>query len=156
MMIRGRPCAVFLVADPEKLSGDAAVNFRILQSLDADVHALSDDEMDGLADRLRECDVVVDAVGGTGISGALRGAMAAAAEGINAAGRAVVALDIPTGLDCDTGRAEGACVKASRTVTMACRKKCFDVAGAAEYTGEVIVVDIGIPAERVARRAGVI
>lgn len=156
MMICGRTCAVFLAADPEKLSGDAAVNFRILQSLDADVRVLFEDELNGLAERLREFDVVVDAVGGTGIRGALRGAMAAATEGINAAGRPVVAIDIPTGLDCDTGRAEGTCVKATRTVTMACRKKGFDADGAAAYTGEVIVADIGIPVERVARRAGVI
>ena len=100
-----------------------------------------------LADQLRPFDVVVDAVGGTGVRGALRGAMAAAVEAINAAGRPTVAIDIPTGLDCDTGTALGPAVRAELTVTFVARKKGFDGTGAADYTGRVVVADIGIPPE---------
>jgi hydroxyethylthiazole kinase-like uncharacterized protein yjeF len=103
--------------------------------------------MDSLAEVLRGFDLVVDAVGGTGIQGPLRGSQAAAVEQINASGVPVVALDIPTGLDCDTGAAAGPVVRAKLTVTFAARKKGFDAPGAARYTGQVLVADIGVPVE---------
>jgi len=98
---------------------------------------------------MAEFDIIVDAVGGTGIRGSLSGDPAAAVEQINAAGRPVVAVDIPTGLDCDTGEAEGPAVRADLTVTFVAAKKGFDAPQAGGYTGRVIVADIGIPAELV-------
>jgi NAD(P)H-hydrate epimerase len=77
--------------------------------------------------------------------------MAAAVEAVNASGRAVVAIDIPTGLDCDSGTAAGAAVRAALTVTFVARKKGFDAPGAEQYTGRVVVADIGIPADIVER-----
>ena len=62
-------------------------------------------------------------------------------------------MDVPSGLDCDTGQAEGPAVRAKLTVTMVARKKGFDVPASAEFTGEVRVVDIGIPADVVERMA---
>ncbi|KKL90641.1 hypothetical protein LCGC14_1902640 [marine sediment metagenome] len=88
----------------------------------------------------------MDAVGGTGIRGALRGDLAVAVEQINAAAPPVVAVDIPTGLDCDTGQAPGPAVCADLTVTFVARKTGFDAPGAAKYTGRIIVADIGVPA----------
>ena len=76
-----------------------------------------------------------------------------AGSGNNGGDGFVIAIDIPTGLDCDSGRAEGPVVRADLTVTMMGRKKGFDVPGAEIYTGEVRVVDIGIPFEHVARIA---
>ena len=108
-----------------------------------------------LGQALQSFDVVIDAVGGTGISGPLRADLAAVVEQINAVGKPVVAVDIPTGLDCDTGEAPGPCVRAAMTVTMLARKAGFDAPGAQAYTGDVQVVDIGIPAEQVAGIAGV-
>jgi len=92
-------------------------------------------------------DLIVDAVGGTGITGPLRGALAEAVERINAAGVPVAAVDIPTGLDCDTGAAPGPTVKAQLTVTFHARKTGFDAPGASQYTGKVVVADIGIPVD---------
>ncbi len=68
-------------------------------------------------------------------------------EQVNLSGRAVLAVDIPTGLDCDTGEAPGPTVRAAVTVTMVARKKGFDAPGAKDYTGEVLVADIGVPAD---------
>jgi NAD(P)H-hydrate epimerase len=96
---------------------------------------------------------VVDGVGGTGIEGALRGGLARAVEAINAADRPVLAVDIPTGLDCDTGEAPGPVVRAAVTVTFLARKTGFDNPAAAEFTGRVHVADIGIPPEIVRRIA---
>ena len=70
-------------------------------------------------------------------------------EGANATGVPILAIDIPTGLDCDTGEAAGPVIRAVRTITFVARKVGFDVPGAAQYTGEVIVADIGIPVQDV-------
>jgi len=150
LAMRGARTETFLVSPAEKLSGDAAVNYRALASLRHTIHAVPEAELDSLADRLSGFAVVVDAVGGTGIRGALRGGAAVAVQQVNAArqaGAKVVAVDIPTGLDCDTGRAEGPSVRADLTITFVARKKGFDRPGAGEYTGQVIVADIGVPAD---------
>jgi hydroxyethylthiazole kinase-like uncharacterized protein yjeF len=153
LALRGAAVTTFLLAAPERLTPDAAVNLEILRKLGHDVRRTAGQALADLAAALGEFDVVVDAVGGSGIRGALRGEVATAVEQINAAGRPVVAIDIPTGLDCDTGEAPGATVRARLTVTFLARKKGFDAPGAEAYTGEVRVADIGVPAERVARIA---
>lgn len=151
--IRGARVATFLVAPAEKITGDARVNLDVLRALAGEITPVTGDELNRLGETLAAFDLVVDAVGGTGIQGALRGAAATAVEQINAAGRPVLAVDIPTGLDCDTGAAAGPVVRATMTVTFLARKTGFDAPGAAEFTGEVRVLDIGVPAERIARMA---
>ena len=147
LAMRGAKVTTFLVCPADKLTPDPAANLAVLRKLNHDIRPMAPEDLGGLAEQLRRFDLVVDAVGGTGIRGALRGEMAAAVEGINAAARPVVAIDIPTGLDCDSGRAAGPAVRAAMTVTFVARKKGFDVPGAEQYTGRVIVTDIGIPAE---------
>jgi NAD(P)H-hydrate epimerase len=143
---------VYLVADEQKLTGDARINWDAARAVGVSTKVLGDD-ISAVSRALLEADFVVDAVGGTGIRGALRGTPAEVAREINAAGRPVLAVDIPTGLDCDSGRAEGPAVRAVRTVTFLARKQGFDVPDAQEYTGEVYVAHIGIPLADVARRA---
>lgn len=143
--LRGAGVAVFVVGELAGMTGDAAANFAILGKLKMDIRACPAAALADLAEELRAFDLVVDALGGTGISGPLRGDLATAVEQINAAGRDVVAVDIPTGVDCDTGKAEGPAVRAALTVTMVARKKGFDAPGADRYTGQVVVVDIGVP-----------
>ena len=142
--IRGAAVIVFLIGEREKMTGDAPVNFAILEKLGFDIRPCDTDALAALAEELNACDLVVDAVGGTGITGPLRGDAAAAVAQINSAGRPVVAVDIPTGLDCDTGAAHDPTVKADLTVTFVARKTGFDAPGAAEFTGDVVVADIGI------------
>lgn len=156
LAMREATVTVFLLSPAQKLVGDAETNYRIAERLGLDIReVVGSDALGGLSKELAPFDVVVDAVGGTGIRGALRGDVASAVEQINAAGLPVVAVDIPTGLDCDTGAAEGPAVRAKMTATMIARKKGFDAPGSAEFTGKVRVVDIGIPADVVARMAGV-
>ncbi len=143
--LRGANVAVFVVGDVAKMTPDAATNFAILKPLKIDVHPCSGEELSSLAKQLRDFDLIVDALGGTGITGPLRGDLAAAVGQTNATGRPVVAVDIPTGLDCDTGEAHGLTVKAALTVTFVARKIGFDAPGASDYTGKVIVADIGVP-----------
>ena len=147
--MRGAKVVTFLVAPREKIAGDAAVNLNVIRKLAHDIRSVSPADLEDLSRPLRGFDQLIDAVGGTGIRGALRGPPAEAVRQINAAGRPVVAVDIPTGLDCDTGEAAGPAVRAAMTVTFVARKKGFDAPNAPDYTGRVRVVDIGIPADLV-------
>lgn len=149
--LRGFEVETFLVVPPDKITGDALVNLNAIKSLGHDICSVNPDELSRLGQSLSQFDLVVDAVGGTGIRGALRGDIATAVEQINAAGRPVLAVDIPTGLDCDTGQAEGPVVRAAMTVTFVARKKGFDCPESSDFTGLVRVADIGIPPEVVAK-----
>jgi len=149
LAMRGFRVVTFIICPAEKISGDAEVNLRAITALQHDIRFLSSEQLGGLSESLAEFDAVVDAIGGTGIRGPLRGGAAVAVEQINAAGRSVVAVDIPTGLDCDTGRADGPVVRADLTVTFVAPKRGFELGGAREYTGAVVVVDIGIPPDLV-------
>jgi len=143
--LRGATVTVFVVGKPENMSGSAATNFAILGKIDVETDLTKGRALASLAGRLRAFDLIVDAVGGTGISGPLRGDAAIAVRQINAADGHVVAVDIPTGLDCETGTAHDPTVRAELTVTFVARKIGFDAPGAAEYTGKVVVADIGVP-----------
>jgi hydroxyethylthiazole kinase-like uncharacterized protein yjeF len=147
LSLRGVRVVVFMIAPAEKLTGDAATNHAISAKLGLDLRFVGAADLAGLAGQLRGFDAIVDAIGGTGIRGPLRGEQAEAVEQINAAARPVVAVDIPTGLDCDTGLAAGPTVRAAITVTFVARKKGFDNPASAEFTGEVRVADIGIPGD---------
>jgi len=142
---RGREGVVFLVGDPARMPPDAAVHYAILPHVGVAVRRCGGEALASLAGQLADFGLVVDALGGTGIRGALRGDLAAAVEQINAAGRPVVAVDIPTGLDCDSGAADGPAVRADMTVTFVARKRGFDAPASADYTGKVVVADIGVP-----------
>jgi len=158
LQMRGASVVTFLTAPAEKLTADAGVNLRAIRNLGHEIRDSSAASASELAGELENFDVIIDAVGGTGIRGSLKGQSGLAVEAINlAAGSApsgrekmVVAIDIPTGLDCDIGRAEGPCVRADLTVTMLARKKGFDAPQSLDFTGEVRIVDIGVPCEYVA------
>jgi NAD(P)H-hydrate epimerase len=144
LRVRSAAMRVWLVGAREKVSGAAATNLRLLEALGVEIESAGSAD-EALLAELRGCSVLVDALGGTGIRGALRGDLAETVERVNRADRPIVAIDIPTGLDCDTGAAEGPAIRATRTVTFVARKAGFDADGAAEYTGEVTVADIGAP-----------
>lgn len=92
------------------------------------------------------CDIVVDALYGTGFHGALRPSGLRAADMMNRAAGQVCALDLPSGLNADTGEAAQGAVRADWTVTFHARKQGQDAPGAEAYCGEIEVADIGINA----------
>lgn len=89
--------------------------------------------------------LLVDALYGTGLAGPLREPGLGLVQALDGAGLPVVAVDIPSGLDCDTGRPLGAAVHAVRTVSFVAEKLGFAAPGAREWTGQVEVVSIGCP-----------
>jgi NAD(P)H-hydrate epimerase len=98
-----------------------------------------------LVERLRDANWIVDALFGTGLSGPLRAPFDAVVRAINAAPGRKLAVDIPSGLDGDTGVPLGETVRADHTVTFVAQKAGFATPGADEWLGNVQVVPIGIP-----------
>jgi NAD(P)H-hydrate epimerase len=98
-----------------------------------------------------DCDLIVDGIFGTGLDRPVRGAAADLIDRINQSTRPVLAIDVPSGLDCDTGRPLGSAVRAARTVTFVGRKPAMTDPQARAYVGEVSVAGIGAPVELLAR-----
>jgi len=124
--------------DAEALQGPAADEARALRALGVPIAAEPD---------LAGAQVVLDALLGTGISRPAEGRTAEWIEAINASGRRVVSVDVPSGLDADTGAALGACVRAGVTVTLGLPKPGLLAGDGPALAGEVWLADIGVPFE---------
>lgn len=147
---RGGVPVVFALADPETFKGDAAVNYDIVRKLPIPVHTLkSNDDFELADEHLAESWIVVDALFGTGLQREVGGLFAEAIERINRFEGPTIAVDIPSGLNSDSGQPLGACVKADLTVTFGLAKPGQFAFPGAGYAGEVEVVDIGIPPDAV-------
>lgn len=133
-------------ADPTRLAPDAAVQHRIVASAGIEPH-----DRPGPVDRaelerwLSAADWVVDGLLGTGLSRPVEGPLRQVIEALNAAGKPVLALDLPSGLDADTGQPLGLAVRATATVSFVAPKVGFAAPGASDWTGPVRVVPIGVP-----------
>ena len=102
--------------------------------------------VDAQAVDIRSTDLVVDALLGTGFTGEVRAPLAELIERVNAAEKvAVHAIDVPSGLDCDTGVPSNATIVADVTITFVAEKVGFRREEASRYIGRVYVADIGAP-----------
>jgi NAD(P)H-hydrate epimerase len=137
---------VLLLARPEELTGDAAVNYRVLTHSPVLIEVLSESPSDAeLRRELASADWVVDALFGSGLQGTVRPPFDRVIGAINASMARVLAVDIPSGLDSDTGRPLGVAVRAHHTATIAAPKKGFAEPGAGAWLGCVHVIDMGMP-----------
>ncbi len=145
----GVEVTVFILAPPADYKGDAKLNLDILGSLGVDVRpATGDDgELEDDTMMLTEmADVVVDAVFGTGFAGAAKGPAAAVIQLINEAPGEVVSVDISSGVGADSGAVHGPAVLADLTVALHAAKIGHFVTPGGAFSGEVVIVPIGIPA----------
>jgi NAD(P)H-hydrate epimerase len=138
---------IVLTVPAEQLSGDAARHLHIVRQTQISIVQATNAELTGewLSDRLRDADWVVDALFGTGLSGPLRPPFDAVVKSINAALGCKLAVDIPSGLDGDSGQPLGETVRADHTVTFVACKAGFAKPAAAAWLGTVHVVPIGLP-----------
>lgn len=145
---------VALATPADRPAGDAAVNLRILERMALRLIPPEPAErLEEVRTAAAEADVIVDALLGTGSHGPPRGVAAELVRLANAATRARrVAIDLPSGLDGDTGVAHEPCFRAHATVTMVAPKVGFGSPAARPYVGRVVVVDIGVPRELVPGR----
>lgn len=146
---RGHDVRLLLASTPRDYRGDAATNQRVVERAGQRLECLDNAEPEQWERLLSGADWIVDALLGTGATGPARGSIAAAIDAINdtrAQGTArVFAVDLPSGLDCDSGVPHGPCVRADVTGTFVARKIGFDHPGAEAFTGTVHVLDIGVP-----------
>ncbi len=143
----GMRAEVALLKPPAGLTGDAAANLRLLEATPGAVLHAVHDRPEALASLADHAALLVDALLGTGFKGGLSGAFRTAIQAINAAGKPVLALDLPSGLDGDSGRVEEEAVLATRTVTFAAVKIGLDIADGPRHAGELWLGDIGAPNE---------
>ena len=144
--LQGVAATVLVFCQPGELTGDAAINFRVLEAARLPIVVMgAAPDVAELDRQLAAADWIVDALLGTGTRGAIREPYLSAIAAINRAGRKVLAVDLPSGMDCDTGQPLRACVRADHTATFVARKVGFDAPGAERLTGEVHVIDIGVP-----------
>jgi len=146
---RGIQVAVVVCGDRNKIKGDAKINLDILERMGRPVELLDPSGRDIAGEVERLCNgagIIVDSLFGTGLRGQLSDEYKRLIESINACNSPVLAVDIPSGLDCDAGEPLGAVIRAAWTVTFVAVKKGFVSANAAQYTGEIFVASIGIAA----------
>ena len=125
---------------------DAGINLAIVRNMG--LHPIVADSEAGrtsAAGLAKQADLIVDALLGTGLSGEVREPHRSLIRLINAHDKPVLSVDIPSGIDANTGRVLRAAVRAARTGTFVLRKNGFDLAEGPAHVGEVTVVDIGVP-----------
>ena len=141
------PVRVLLFAKPQTLTGEAAVNYRILAATKIPMQVIDDAPLNeaDLDAELAGGEWIVDALFGTGLTGSVRAPFDRIIAAINRSPARVFAVDIPSGLDCDTGAPLGETVQAEHTATFVALKKGFLTPDAGRWLGKVHVIDIGAP-----------
>ena len=139
-----RPLAV-LVGDASRLRGDAQANWVLLSKLGVETLEVSPEHAASIGEHLEDATLVVDGLFGTGLDRAITGGYADAIAAMDRAAAPLVALDLPSGLDADTGAIFGIAPHAALTVTFAGHKRGLHQFPGVEHAGEVRVADIGIP-----------
>lgn len=144
---RGVAVSVFIIGEPHGLRGDAGTHLDMLRRAGVDPEVVPTAESArAVGARLAGYDLLIDALLGTGLKAEVSGVFQLIIAAMNAAGKPIVSVDIPSGLSADTGMLLGEHVRASLTVTMALPKRGLLLYPAAEHVGRLVVVDIGFPA----------
>ncbi len=154
--LRDVATTVLLFCQPAELTGDAATNYRVLEAARQSLIVIGASPNVAELDRqLAAADWIVDALLGTGARGEPRSPLDAVIDQLNASPAPKVAVDLPSGLDCDTGEAAAHTIRAAHTCTFIAPKTGFQAPGADRYTGQVHVLDIGAPRQLVEEVLGV-
>jgi NAD(P)H-hydrate epimerase len=143
---RGFDVSIGLCTDPAGYKGDALVNWQIVQAMALPCFSASPDTI-----LQSSAHLIIDAIFGTGLSQPPRPPFDQIAQAVNDSARPVLAVDLPSGLDCDTGQPLGPCIRAIQTVTFVAEKAGFVQEQARMYLGQVTVTDIGCPRELIER-----
>ena len=158
----GARVAIACCAEPSRIRGDALTNLAIVERMALPMRTATGASMAAAFDEcVRMCgaqgpDLILDALFGTGLARAIDddfGTLVARIADLRARGAKVLAVDIPSGLDADTGQPLGPTVRADVTVTFGAWKTGFMARGAPAFTGRIEVGDLGVPRELTARLA---
>ena len=138
---------VLVLASKNSIKGDALINLNIIRQLDIPlefIDRIDSSSLESIKGMIYNSGFVVDAILGTGLNGELRDGFLEIIDAINTSEKLVMAVDIPSGLDCDTGLPLGGAVKATATVSFVAMKKGFCESRSTEYTGDIYIASIGI------------
>jgi ADP-dependent NAD(P)H-hydrate dehydratase / NAD(P)H-hydrate epimerase len=136
----------FLLGESTQLTGDALINYRILEKMAAPLSSLNNAaDLENLLLSLLKADLIVDAIYGIGFRGSLNDFETRVVGLVNLCRIPVVAVDIPSGVEADTGKVHGIAVRASHTVTLALPKLGLLLEPGRDYAGQVTIADISIP-----------
>jgi len=146
LFVMNKNVRVFIIGEKSKLTVDCEINYNILCKMNIHVEFInSNEELNSLKKAIDKSSLLVDAILGTGLSREVKGILREAILLINNCSASILSIDIPSGLNSDTGEVLGCAVKAHRTVSFQYYKRGFLRYGAEAYTGEVVVEKIGIP-----------
>lgn len=141
---RGHSVRIVMTKRSDRYSGDAAANLTIAQKMNLTMIDGSDDPVAALKQHA-DADLFLDGLLGTGLSKDVRSPLLETIQWMNEVDVPILAIDIPSGLDCDKGEPLGEAVRATQTVTFVGWKEGFLLPASRNYTGEIHVVDIGVP-----------
>jgi len=149
--LRGVPVTIVTCIDPSKYRGDALINWNITRAMG--IQCFASDSFSIMNTYVGLPRLVIDAVYGTGLTTAARdqSLLEAIVEEACVMCADILSVDLPSGLDCDTGEPLGACIQATKTVTFVAEKAGFANPESRQYTGEIVVADIGAPRELIDR-----
>ncbi len=143
---RGVETSVFLLGRVAEVRGDARTNLEVLGRIGLTVVEITDaQEWELHFSEISQCELLVDALLGTGFHGQLSGLLETVVADVNGLGVPVVAIDLPTGVSADTHEVAGEAIEASMTVTLAAPKIPLILPPADSHGGDLVIADIGIP-----------
>ncbi len=143
---RGVEAIVYLLGSVADVRGDARTNLEILGRVGVTVVEITNaQEWELHFSEISECELIVDAIVGTGFHGPLTGLLETVVADINGLGVPVVAIDLPTGVSADSHEVDGEAIEATMTVTLAAPKVPLILPPADAYGGDLVIADIGIP-----------
>lgn len=143
---RGVETSVFLLGSVADVRGDARTNLEVLGRIGLTVVEITNaQEWELHFSEISECELIVDAILGTGFQGQLSGLLETVVADVNGLGVPVVAIDLPTGISADSHEIEGEAIEASMTVTLAAPKIPLVLPPADTHCGDLVIADIGIP-----------
>ena len=143
LFVKGVNVNVFIVGGVSNFGTDTELNFRILRKIGVNAFPLLADR-DLAKVKIPENHIVVDAIFGVGVNRPIIGFHRRAIDKLNALKNMIISIDIPSGFNADNGNNWGACVKANRTITMIGPKKGFEADNAFDFTGKIVVSELGI------------
>jgi NAD(P)H-hydrate epimerase len=137
---------VYLVGKEKKFSEDAKINYNILCKMKQKFKFIKTvGELDKIKKEINKCRLIIDGIFGIGLNGELDAFYQELFKMLNSSKIAILALDVPSGLNADTGKPLGSAIKASRTVTFGFVKKGLIKKEASKFTGKIIIANISLP-----------
>lgn len=150
LILAEKKVKIVIIGDIKNTTKEFKINYNILININADIEIFQGAIDNRFISQVIEADVIIDAIFGVGLNKEIQGIYFNIIETINKNAKYIVSIDIPSGLDCNTGTIKNICIKASETYSVEVYKKGFINYKAIDYLGDVKIIRIGMPKEIIA------